>query len=238
MLTLMMIAALGVLAGVLTTVAGMGGGLLLVTALAVVWGPHMALPVTAAALLVGNLHRAAIYRRHLRMEFAWPLMLGIIPGSLVGAALVSDLPAVVLQGAMLGLVAFALARAAFGWTWLMPRAALTPAGGAVGVLASAGGGAAVLTCPLLLSTGIRGDEYMATMALTAATMHVSRTIGYGAGGLVDRTTFAWAGMLAITLVVGNLIGRSVRSALPDRATVVIEYGVLIVCAALSLIGGL
>src|SRR5688572_1452872 len=62
-----LVVLLGIAAGFLTTVAGMGGGLLLVTALAVVWGPHVALPVTSLALLVGNLHRLALYRRHLRM---------------------------------------------------------------------------------------------------------------------------------------------------------------------------
>ena len=50
---------LGVLAGALTTVAGLGGGMLLIYALAALGDPHVALAATAPALLVGNLHRLA-----------------------------------------------------------------------------------------------------------------------------------------------------------------------------------
>ncbi len=46
-------------------------------------------------------------------------------------------------------------------------------------------------------------------------MHISRTIGYGAGGLVGADTFLWAGYLAVALVIGNLIGKRLRSRLPD-----------------------
>lgn len=235
-MTLALVALLGLSGGFLTTVAGMGGGLLLVTALAALWGPHVALPVTALALLVGNFHRLVLYRRHLRMEVGGPLVLGLVPGSLLGAALVADLPAALLQLTMLALVGLALARVVFHWQWVVPRAALAPAGGAVGVMASAGGGAAVLTCPLILSAGVAGDEYMATMAFAAVAMHVSRTVGYGATGLVGSATFAWAALLAVALVAGNLVGHGARGRIPARARTALEYGVLVVAAILSVAG--
>ena len=236
MAVLLLVSVLGIAGGFLTTVAGMGGGLLLVTALAVVWGPHVALPVTALALLVGNLHRLAIFRRHLRMEVGGPLVVGMVPGCLLGALLVADMPAALLQLAMLALVGLALARVVFRWEWVVPRTALAPAGGAVGVMASAGGGAAVLTSPLILSSGIAGDEYMATVAFASVAMHVSRTIGYGVTGLVGGATFAWAALLAVAIVAGNVIGRSARGRLPARARTALEYGVLVLAAILSVAG--
>jgi uncharacterized membrane protein YfcA len=227
---------LGVAAGFLTTVSGLGGGLMLVIALSALWGPHVALPTTALALLVGNLHRLSLFRQHLRTEIAWPLLVGLVPGSTLGAFLVAGMPAAAIHVVMLSLVGFALARALLGWQWQLPRYALAPAGGAVGVMAGTSGGAAVLTSPLLMASGLRGDEYLATVALAAAAMHVSRTIGYGAGGLVGAATFAWAGVLAVCLVAGNLIGKRVRSRLPDRLRTGLEYGILAACAGLSLIG--
>jgi uncharacterized protein len=227
---------LGVAAGTLTSVSGLGGGLLLITALSALWTPHRALPISALALLAGNFHRLVIYRHHLRADVARPLLIGLIPGSVVGAALAGGLPAALLQGAMLLLVGLSFGRAAFGWTWRLPRAALATAGGAVGVMAGGAGGAAVLTCPLLLSTGIRGDEYMATMALSAVAMHVARMAGYGAAGLVGGATFAWAGFLAATLVAGNLIGRALRERIGPRGRTVIEYGALAAAALLALVG--
>lgn len=233
---LAVVGLLGVVAGFLTTVSGMGGGLMLVITLSVVWGPHVALPTTALALLVGNLHRLALFRGHLRIEIARPLLFGMVPGSVIGSLLIAGMPAGLIHAVMLGLAAFALARALLGWRWQIPRAALAPAGGAVGVMAGTSGGAAVLTAPLLLASGLRGDEYLATVALAAVAMHVSRTIGYGAGGLVGADTFLWAGYLAVALVIGNLVGKRARSHLPDRLRTGLEYGVLAACTGLSVIG--
>ena len=235
-ISLVGIGSLGVLAGLVTTLSGLGGGLLLVTALTALWGPHEALPVSALALLVGNLHRLALYRDHLRADLVRPLLVGLIPGSLVGAVLVSDIPAGVLRGAMVALVAMSLARAALGATWRFPTAALAPVGGAVGVLAGAAGGAAVLTGPLVMSTGAHGDQYLATMSMAAVAMHLARTAGYGAGGLVGASTIGWAGLLAATLMVGNLLGRAVRRRVGPRAQTLLEYGAMIAAACLAMIG--
>ncbi|HEY8145927.1 MAG TPA: sulfite exporter TauE/SafE family protein [Kofleriaceae bacterium] len=233
---LAVVGLLGVVAGFLTTVSGMGGGLMLVISLSALWGPHVALPTTALALLVGNLHRLSLFRGHLRPDIARPLLVGMVPGSIVGSLLVVGMPAGLIHAVMLGLAAFALCRALLGWKWQIPRSALAPAGGAVGVMAGTSGGAAVLTAPLLLASGLRGDEYLATVALAAVAMHISRTIGYGAGGLVGADTFVWAGYLAVALVIGNLIGKRLRSHLPDALRTGLEYGVLAGCAALSVLG--
>ena len=52
------IALLGILAGILTTLAGLGGGMLLVLALSLTSSPVTELAATAPALSLGNLHRA------------------------------------------------------------------------------------------------------------------------------------------------------------------------------------
>ena len=232
-----LVGTLGVIAGFLTTTSGMGGGLLLVIALSAIWGPHVALPTTALALLVGNLHRLTLFRGHLRAEVARPFLLGLVPGSILGSLLIAGMPSGLIHIVMLGLAAFALVRALLGWSWRIPRGALAPAGGAVGVMAGTSGGAAVLTAPVLLASGLSGDEYLATVALAAVAMHVSRTIGYGAGGLVGADTFLWAGYLAVMLVVGNLVGKRLRSHLPERVRSGLEYGVLAACTVLSVLGG-
>ena len=67
-------------------------------------------------------------------------------------------------------------------------------------------------------------------------MHVSRNVGYGATGLIGGATLAWAALLAVTLVVGNLLGRTARGRLPERAQTALEYGVLVVAALLSVAG--
>ena len=235
-MSLLLVALLGLGAGFLTTVSGMGGGMVLVIVLSAVWGPHVALPVTALALLVGNLHRFALYRAHVRLEIARPLLIGLVPGSLVGAYLVAGMPAGIIHGIMLALVVLAVARAVLGWQWKVPRAALAPAGAGVGLMAATSGGAAVLTAPLLMASGLRGDAYLATVALAATAMHVARTIGYGAGGLVGADTVAWAGLLAVMLVLGNLCGKGARSHMAPRIKSGLEVGALAACALLTILG--
>src|SRR5262245_36184409 len=61
---------LGLAAGSLTTVAGQGGGLLLLLACSTLAGPHEALAITAPALLLGNLHRAVWLRAHINKSIA------------------------------------------------------------------------------------------------------------------------------------------------------------------------
>jgi hypothetical protein len=67
---LLTLVPLGLLAGVLTTVAGMGGGMMLVVVLSLVWDPRVALASTAPALLVGNAHRAYLYRAQVARQIS------------------------------------------------------------------------------------------------------------------------------------------------------------------------
>ena len=88
---------LGVLAGGLTTVAGMGGGVMLVLALSLVASPVEALAITSPALLVGNLHRVAVGRRAIDRAVARPFVLGALPGSLLGGLVAVAVPPALLQ---------------------------------------------------------------------------------------------------------------------------------------------
>src|SRR5688500_15046582 len=101
---------LGLIAGVLTTVAGMGGGLLLVVTLSAWKGPHFALAVTTPALLLSNLHRAYLFRRVLDTKVAKAFALGAIPGAFAAGWLVPRLPEAALHGVLVAATSLTLAR--------------------------------------------------------------------------------------------------------------------------------
>jgi hypothetical protein len=107
---LVAILALGVVAGALTTVSGMGGGLLIVFVLSWVLGPKPALAVSAAALLCGNLHRAVLFRGAAPRRELAPLLWGLIPGALLGALVTRGLPDLVLRGLMVAVAVLAVVR--------------------------------------------------------------------------------------------------------------------------------
>src|SRR5437763_7963450 len=97
------LAALGLAAGLLTTLAGQGGGLFLLLATSAVLGPHAALALTAPALLVGNAHRALLLRRSVDRRVAARMIVGALPGALVGGALAGVIPSGALRALLLAL---------------------------------------------------------------------------------------------------------------------------------------
>src|SRR3954463_16054821 len=83
---------LGLAAGVLTTLAGQGGGLFLVVACSAVVGPHAALAMTAPALLLGNAHRAITFWRAIDRRIAARIIAGALPGAIAGGFVAGVVP--------------------------------------------------------------------------------------------------------------------------------------------------
>jgi len=226
-----------ILAGTLTTISGFGGGVLLLLAVTAAEGARPALAISALALLVANAHRLWMYRAHIGARVTAPILIGIVPGSFVGAYLATAIPDPVVHAIMLAVVALSLARAWFGWAWKPSRRALTSSAAIVGVLAGGAGGAGFLIGPVILAAGERGRRYLAAVAVSSVAMNTARMIGYGAGGLVTAHVLAVASLLAAALLVGNLIGDRIRDGVPDAWQTRIELGAPVVCVALAL-GGL
>lgn len=230
------VAVLGVMAGALSTVAGMGGGILLLLALALVMGPHAALAATAPALLVSNLHRAFLYRRHLDRRVVTSFALGALPGSIAGGALVAWVSPGWVQAAMLGTTLLAVAQRV-GWLRGRPPAALiVPAGAVIGAVSATAGGAGALVSPVLMAAGLAGDAYVAGTSAAAVSMHLGRVVSYGYSGLIDARTLGWSALLVVTLLAGNVLGQRLRQAASARALGVIELTTLVGCTALALAG--
>lgn len=227
---------LGVIAGFITTLTGLGGGVFLLIVLAWALGPHQALAVSALALIVGNLHRLYLYRRLLNRPIAGRVALGVVPGALLGGLWASRLPESWIHAFMLAMVGLALLRKLIPGQPTMPRQALAPAGFAIGAAAGAAGGAGVLVSPLLLASGLRGDAYLACAAFIAIAMHLSRVLAYGAGGLMSEATVTSSAVLAIGIPFGNFIADKVRGWIGERAVDGLAYASLVVCAGLAVAG--
>lgn len=231
-----MIALLGMLAGLLTTVAGLGGGVLLVLALSALSSPQDALAATAPALLVGNLHRAWLYREALDRPTARTFAEGALPGSLLGGWVVALLPGWALSTLMIVGVVLALLRSV-GWIKTqIPDGALRPAAAGIGALAATSGGAAGLAGGLLLARGLKGEAYVATSSIAAVSLHLGRMVAYASAGLFTAELLGQAGILAATIGLGNLLGLRLRAQLPKVITERAEVGALAVACGLAVLG--
>jgi uncharacterized membrane protein YfcA len=226
----------GLLAGVLTTLAGQGGGLFLLLVCSLLVGPHAALAITAPALLLGNLHRAALYWRAIDRPVAARMIAGAVPASFIGGLLAGAMPAWLLQAALVGLTLMAIARALRWLTFDVPRWALAPAGFLIGGMTGTAGGAGVLFAPVLLSAGLRGAAFVGTISTIAVATHAGRVVAYAANGLFTRELALPIVVVAIAISAGNWLAGRARARLSDTTTTRLEYGVLVVCVGVSLVG--
>ncbi|MEM1418355.1 MAG: TSUP family transporter [Myxococcota bacterium] len=235
---------LGLFAGALTTLAGLGGGLVLTIVMAAVWGPAPALATAAPALLVGNVHRVSLYRAHFDGRAIAPFVVGAVPGALFGGLLTVSLPEVVLRGLLLFAVGLAVLRelrlfpgAKVGQepkappTWLVVGAMFV-----AGVLTATSGGGGLLLAPLLLMRGLKNERFVVAASSVATSIHIARVIGYGAGGLVNATVLTNAAIVAGAILVGNVLGRHGRGFMTDARNVQLTYGVLAASVLLTVLG--
>ncbi len=230
--------SLGVFAGMLTTVAGIGGGAVLILGLSVLWDPWRALATSAPALLIGNAHRASLFREAIDWRTAGALLVGALPASVIGGTLVDGVPAAVLYGAMAAMVGLALLRSFGVLDITVPRKAMLPAGVFIGFITAGVGGGGVLVAPLLLAAGLSGPAYIGTGAVIATGMHLGRFTGYGLDGAVGLHTIVEALGLAAAITTGNLLGRIIRRHIEDSVSRRIEVGALFVGVGLAVFAAL
>lgn len=231
----MLVFVLGLFAGALTTVAGLGGGMLLVLVLSVVWDPHRALAVTAPALLFGNAHRLFLFRRALDRRVALRLALGAVPASFAAGLAMVEVPAVVLHVLLVAMTLLAAARELKLIRFGIDRA-LVAVGLLAGGLTATTGGGGLLVAPTLRAAGLVGERYVATGAAVAIAMHVGRIGGYSGGGLIDAATLLDSALLGAAILFGNLLGRRLHAHMEEPAKARMTYAVLVTSIGLALLG--
>lgn len=227
---------IGLLGGALTTLTGIGGGMVALSLLSLIMPPAAALAVSAAALVVGNGHRMALFARSIDRTVAVRFGLGLTGGALVASLFVAAIPAWALHAALIVVALLALAKALRGFALAPSPRFLTASGTVVGAIGAGAGGAGVLVSPVLLATGLRGDAYVATVAACAIALNAARVIGYGLGGLYSSAMLLPITALALSLVAGNLVGRALRRRTSDRTLTRIELATPLVAIAFTIAG--
>lgn len=230
----------GFAAGVITCLAGVGGGITLVALLAVVLPARDVVALTAPVLIVGNLDRVWLFRREIdRAVVPW-FAAGAVPAAALAGGLLADLPEdVVGRGVAVLLLAFVGLRVASGgreWTVRLPLPAFALVGAAnAGVSAIAGGGGP-LSAPFLRARGLTRGRFVGTESVCGVVINVVKTAVFAVAGLLTLPNLAAALVAAVAMLAGNRVGRSllrhVSGALFERLLLT----VLLVVALRELLG--
>ena len=224
----------GWLAATVSGAAGFGGALLLLPLLAHTVGAKAAIPILTLAQLAGNLSRAALGWRTIRWQPALLFCAGAVP-AVLGVRLFITLP----SGLILRTVGvFLLAVVALRHTPLgnraVPETWLLPGGAVVGFLSAVVGSAGALGALLFLGLGLPATAYVATEAVTATAMHVTKTVVYGRYGAMTAETWALGLALSASMILGSWAGKKFIERLSKQKFAALVE-VLLILAALSLI---
>ena len=217
--------------------AGMGGGILLLLGLSLVWTPAVALATMAPAMLISGFHRTWLLRAEVDRSIAKGFAYGALPGSFLGGLLVTKAPDVLLRWLMLAMTVAAMARAMKLYEWRPRVWAMVPAGVGIGAISATVGGAGLLVGPLFIAAGLTGKRFVATIAAGAVALHLGRMVAYGVGGLVTQETLLCGAVLTVSLMSGNVLGLRLRDrVLNDVRAQRLELATMTLCVGLSVFG--
>ncbi|MNK46202.1 Sulfite exporter TauE/SafE [compost metagenome] len=234
----------GVMAGGLTTVAGLGGGILMIAGLSLFWAPATVIAVTAPALFFGNVSRVALLRREVDWSLVGRFALTAGPTALVASYLAVKAPAAWLK------VAIAVLLLAFVGQELLKRrpaegearveghgrTLLAATAGAVsGTVSGLTGGAGFIATPFFLRLGLGPKPLVATSAACMALVHLLKGVGFSLNMSLTPALLPAALVLTVGVLAGNSLGSRLLERLSERRFRQILLGVLTVAALQLLI---
>src|SRR3954454_2891057 len=212
----------------LSSVAGFGGGVLLLPVFTVLFGLRVAVPMLTLTQLSSNGSRVWFNRSELR----WPLIgwfaLGAVPFAVLGGVLLTHAPLAPLKS-LLGV--FLIGVVVWRRVQRHPRPPADPAFVAVGAASGLGsallGSVGPLTAPFFLAVGLTRAAYVVTEAASALTMHLTKIATYGAGELLTGQVLLYGAALTPATLLGAWAGRKIVGHIGDRLFVLlVEIGLL------------
>jgi uncharacterized membrane protein YfcA len=203
--------------GFISTVAGLGGGLLILACSSLLLPISQVVPLNGVIILAGQITRAIQFRKHI----AWNITLPFIPGSIVGATLGTliyfELPEAFIA-IMLGCVMLWLS-----WVPATDRsrelAARIPQPwffvGIVHTFLSTVSGAGGLMQSLMVKSKLGKHAVVGTIAGTLLSMAIFKSVGYLVAGFDYRPYLPMILLCWIGGIAGTSLGARCLNIMPD-----------------------
>lgn len=220
---------LSLVASIVAAVAGFGGSVILLPLVVNMFGIKAAVPILTVAQLLGNASRVWFGREAIDWKVVWYFSLGCIPSAVVGAIMFGFIHADWLKA---GLGVFLLLTLIYRHSGLQTSNIrllhFIILGAVFGWLSAVVGTVGPLVAPFFLDYGLAGSAYIASEAMTAVIMHISKGIVYSKYALIDRDTFYIGLAMGLVMILGSFTGKKIVDRLPRIwFTRIIEAVVLI-----------
>ena len=213
----------------ISAILGGGGGILVLAVLLQVFGPAVAIPLHGVIQLVANLWRGFLYREHTLWSIVGALILGAIPGIILGTLAQRYVPEQVIQVA-LGL--FVVVATLWPikedsesngiddrWLW--------PLGGASGFLAMIIGSVGPLLSVYFLRRGLEPMQLVATKTWCQTGLHAMKVAGFLTLGFSFSEHALTLSAVIPAALLGTWLGRNVLKKLKTE-TFVLALRILLV----------
>lgn len=207
--------ALSLIAAIVAAVAGFGGSVILLPLVVHLFGIKNAVPILTVAQLMGNASRVWFGRTSIDWKVVEYFCLGSIPLAVVGSYLFGNLHAAWLEK-MLGV--FLLLTLVYRHSGLKrPNMRLTYfflLGAVSGCLSALVGTVGPIAAPFFLDYGLVGSAYIATEAMTAVVMHITKGIVYAKFALLNYQIAAVGLAMGLIMIWGSYLGKKILDWLP------------------------
>lgn len=212
------------LTSILSAIAGLGGGVILLLVIAQFVAPTVAIPIQGAIQIVSNGSRAALLRKNV----SWPLVgwasVLLLPASFLGVAVATALPENAIRvflGVFVLILAWRPQLLKFGGarssTPQESRPLLIGVGALSGFLNTTVGASGPMTSPFYKAVTVSHVAFVASAATTQVLAHISKLIAFSAGGwsIADHVPMIAVGIAGV--IVGSWIGTRLLGRIPELA---------------------
>jgi len=222
------------LAAAISGAAGFGGALLLLPLLSKTIGTTMAVPILTIAQLIGNLLRVFFGFKQMKWKPVYMFIIGAVPMSVLGAFSFVKVPKeIITRGIGFAIIIF-VALKYFKVLKFEPSDRTLLIGGAVtGLISGLVGSAGPIGAALFLSLNLSPVSYIASEAVTAVAMHISKTVIYQKYLSIGPYVLGIGLFMGIAMIVGTWAGKKVIEKMPKEKFVNF-VGVLLIFIGLQI----
>jgi uncharacterized membrane protein YfcA len=212
-------------------VAGLGGGIILLSIMLIYFPPLVAIPLHGAVQLVSNGSRTWIQREHVRWGILARMAPGLVPAGVLGLLFTSAIPenaARVVIGAFVLLSVWAPGALFFGLNpeTMHPTRRFVWLGVVTGFLNTIVGATGPMQGPFFRGIGLTRHGIVGTFAATQTLGHLVKIALFGLAGFAFRAHLPAFAVLAGGVVAGTWLGSKLLDRIGERGFDALYKGAL------------
>lgn len=216
------------IAAAISGAAGFGGALLLLPILSRTIGTTMAVPILTIAQLIGNLSRAALGFKQIKWKPVGIFIIGAVPMSVLGAFSFVKVPKeIITRGIGFAIIIFVLLKYFKVLKFKADNRIMFAGGALVGLISGLVGSAGPIGAALFLSLNLIPASYIASEAVTAVAMHISKTIIYQRYLGIGLYPIGIGLFMGAAMILGTWVGKKIIDRM-DRERFIKYVGILMI----------